>query len=245
MGYQGSLGGAAYSGTLGGGAVQHFDSGLYVPQRTAIRRALVDRLGSTLTGNGRSLLKSAGGYIVKIGVLPRPLKGDSDEELGLVWIALQGATPSLCVALGGMSDFESIDGNEAQTAKLEVAVYSLSRNLRSFVDGRMSPDVVAASDPTADPGVETMMEHVREILCKQDLDLIGVHELWQKSEDEVCTDGEGTLWEQRFSVLIETSVNPQRADSDPVTSVEVQHDLDGLDDSQEPFLDVTNDLEVP
>lgn len=245
MGFQGSLGGAAYSGTLGGGAVQRFDSCMYVPQRTAIRRALVDRLGSTPTGSGRPLLKSAGGYIVKIGVLPRPLKGNSDEELGFLWIALQGAAPSLAVALGGMSDFESIDGNETQTAKLEVAVYSISQNFRSFVDGPLAPDVVAAGDPTADPGVETMMEHVREILSKQDLGLLGAHELWQKSEDEVATGSDVAIWEQRFSVTVETSVNPQRADSDLVTSVEVQHDLDGLDDSQQPLIDFITDLEVP
>jgi hypothetical protein len=46
-------------------------------------------------------------------------------------------------------------------------------------------------------------------------------------------------------VIVETSVNPQRADSDLVTSVEVQHDLDGLDDSQQPLIDFITDLEVP
>ncbi len=242
MGFNGSMGGASYSGTYSGGGVHRFDSGLYVPQRTAIRRALVDRLGSTPTGNGRPLLKSGGGYLAKIGVLPRPLKGDSDDELALVWLALQGATPSLCVALGAMSDFESIDGNESEMSKLEIAIYSMSRNLRSFVDGRLSPDVVASGDPTADPGVETMMEHVREIVRNQDLDLVGVHELWQKSEDEVCTDGEGTLWEQRFTVIVESTVDPQRANSDLVTSIEAQHSIDGSDQS---FIDTISQLEVP
>jgi hypothetical protein len=245
MGASGSAGGASYSGLYSGGGVQHFDSGLYVPQRFAIRRALVERLGSTPTGNGKPLLKSAGGYLVKIGVLPRPLRGASDDELALVWIALQGSTPSLCVALGDMTDFESIDGNEGYFARLEIGVYSLSRNLRSFVDGRMSPDVVSAGDPTADPGIETMMEHVREILCGQEIDLIGVHELRPRSEGEVCTDGEGTLWEQRFSALVETSVNPQRTNSNLVTEIETKHDLDGLDDEQQPFIDTTTDLEVP
>ncbi len=242
MGFHGSTGGAAYSGQYGGAGVQHFDSGLYVPQRSAIRRALVDRLGTTPTGNGRPLLKSAGGYVAKIGMLPRPLKGESDDELALVWIALQGATPALCVALGRME--LSPMGNEDYLGKLEIAVYSLSRNLRSFVDGRMAPDGVAASDPTADPGVETMMEHVREILCSQELDLIGVHEIYPKTEDEVVTDGEGSLWEQRFSVVVEASVNPQRANSDLVTSIETQHDIDGAD-SPQPFITTSTDLEVP
>lgn len=244
MGLQGSLGGAAYGGEYSGAAVHHFDTGLHRPQRSAIRQAIIDRLGSTPTGNGKPLLKSAGGYLVKIAPLPRPLKGDSEEELAFIWIALQGSTPSLCVALGGMK-ISPIDGNEDHQGEIEVAVYSLSRNLRSFVDGRMSPDVVATADPTADPGVETMMEHVREILAGQSVDLIGVQDLRPKSEDEVCTDGDGTLWEQRFSVLVDIFVDPQRAESDVATSLEVRNDLDGLTDSQQPIVDSIFPIEVP
>ena len=243
MGLQGELGGAAYTGSYAGAAVQHFDSGLHRPQRAAIRQAIIDRLGSTSTGNGRSLLKSAGGYIVKIAPLPRPLRGDSDEELAFVWIALQGATPSLCVALGRMN-YTTI-GNEDFLGEMEIAVYSLSKNMRSFVDGRMAPDIVATSDPTADPGVETMMEHVREILAGQEIGLIGTHNLEPKSEEEVCTDGEATLWEQRFTMLVDAFENPQRADSDVQTSIEVREDLDGLTDSQQPIVDAVFPIEVP
>lgn len=244
MGFHGSTGGAAYTGLYSGGGVHHFDSGLYRPQRSVIRQALVDRLGSTLTGKGKPLLKSAGGYLAKIGMLPRPLKGESDDELAFIWVALQGAAPSLCVALGSMP-MSPIDGNEEYLGELEIAVYSLSKNLRSLVDGRMSPDAVASGDPTADPGVETMLEHVREILCGQEIGIIGVHEIRPKSEDEVVTDGEGTLWEQRYTVLVEVSVNPQRANSDLVTSIEAQHDLDGLADSDQPFIFTVSELEVP
>src|SRR5690349_15658871 len=134
MALQGALGGAAFSGAYIGTAVQRFDSGLYRPQRSAIRQAIIDRLGSVPTGNGHPLLKSAGGYVAKIAPLPRPLKNDSDEELAFVWIALQGTTPSLCVALGGMR-ISPIDGNEDYLGDLDVAVYCVSKNLRSFVDG--------------------------------------------------------------------------------------------------------------
>jgi len=244
MGFQGSSGGAAYTGAYAGAGVHHFDSGLHRPQRSVIRHALVERLASTPTGNGRPMLKANGGYLAKIGVLPRPLKGDSDDELGFVWIALQGATPSLCVALGRM-DLTPIDGNESYLGELEIAIYALSKNLRAFVDGRLSPDVVAGGDAAADPGIETMLEHVREVLCGQELDVIGVHEIRPKYEDEVVTDGDGSLWEQRFSVLVETSVNPQRANSDLVTSIEAQHELDGLDASGQPLVDTISFLEVP
>lgn len=228
----------------GSDAARRFDSGLQRPQRSVIRQALIDRLSSTATGNRRPMLKAHGGYLAKIGALPRPLKSDSADELGFVWIALQGATPSLCVALGRM-DLSPIDGNEDYLGELELAVYSLSKNLRAFVDGRMSPDAVANVNPTADPGIETMLEHVREILCGQELGVRGIHEVRPKSEDEVVTDGEGSLWEQRFTVLVEASVNPQRAVSDLVTSIETQHELDGIADADQPFIDTITPLEAP
>lgn len=234
MGFHGSSGGAAYSGVYSGAGVHRFDSGMYRPLRSAMRHAVIERLGSTPTGNGKPLLKASGGYVAKIGALPRPLKGESEDELAFIWIALQGATPSLAVALGRM-EVSPIDGNESYAGELELAVYSLSKNLRAFVDGRLSPDIVAGGDPTADPGIETMLEHVREILCGQELDLVGVHELRPKSEDEVVTDGEGSLWEQRFTVVVEVSVNPQRASSDLATAMEAQ---DGL-------VHTLTELEVP
>lgn len=244
MALQGALGGAAYAGEYSGAAVHRFDSGLYRPQRSAIRQAIMDRLGSVPTGNGRPLLKSAGGYIAKIAPLPRPVKNDSDEELAFFWIALQGTTPSLCVALGGMQ-ITPIDGLEDYLGELEVAVYCLSKNLRSFVDGRMAPDSVATGDPTADPGVETMLEHVREILAGQDIGLIGTHDMDPKSENEVVTDGEGTIWELKFSLVVDVIVNPERVNSEVATSLEVQSNLDGLSDSQQPIVDSIVPIEVP
>jgi hypothetical protein len=241
MGYQGSAGGAGYGGTYSGGGVQRFDTGLYRPVRSVIRQAIIDRLGTTPTGNGKPLLKALGGYIAKIAPLPRPLKGESDDERGFVFIALQGASPALLVALGDM-DFEPLDGNEEYLGELEVVVYSFSDNLRSFVDGRLSPDAVAAGDPTADPGIETTLEHVRELLCGQEVDIIGVHELRPKREAEVFTYGDGSLWEHRFAAKVQVSINPERAKSDPVKSIEVQQDIDDGDDS--PFTVIT-DLEVP
>jgi hypothetical protein len=239
MGFNGSTGGAAYAGQFSGAAVHHFDSGLHRPQRSAIRQALVDRLGTTLTGNGKPLLKSGGGYLAKIGVLPRPLKGDSEEEIALLYVALQGAAPALAVGLGRM-EFEPAGlGGEGFTGELEVAVYSASQNARAFVDGRMSPDVVASGDPTADPGIETMLEHVREILCGQAVDIIGVSELRPKYEDDFALGSDITIWEQRFTATVNVSIDPQRANSDVVTEIELRQGTDGA-----PIPSVTR-LEVP
>lgn len=238
---QRSTAAAATSGSSAGAGVQRFDSGLQRPQRSVIRQALVDRLGSTATGNGRPLLKLRGGYLARIGMLPRVLKSGSEEDVAFLWIALQGAVPALCVALGRMDLSPAGMGGEDYTGELEIAIYSVSQNLRALVDGRLSPDVVASADPTADPGIETMMEHVREILSGQELGIDGVHELRPRFEDELATGGDVSIWEQRFTAIVEVSVNPQRANSDLVTSIETQHVIDtGDDDAVAPLITITD-----
>jgi hypothetical protein len=204
-------------------ASQQFDTGLPLPQRSMIRQAIVNHLGTTPTGTGRPLLRSAGGYVNKIGQLPRLLDGSDEDIAGDLWVALQGvAPPALCVALGD-EDFESVGiGGRSWTSELEVAVYAVSSNLRALVDGRLSPDVVAAVDPTADPGIETMVEHVRQLLCGEDFSLPTVHAVKPKAVRHKATGADVTIWEHRFTVGVDVDVNPQRANSEVAGDLEVR-----------------------
>lgn len=244
MGFSGSTSGAAYGGEYSGAAVHRFDTGLHKPQRTAIREAIVARLSTVRTGNGRPMLKASGGYVVVVGQLARPLRGDSEDDLVQLHEAVNGAAPSLAVALGRMP-FSSINGLLDYTGDLEVWVYALSKNFRSFTGGRLATDVVGKNDPTADPGIETVLEHAREILAGQGLGLIGVHELRLDREDEVFTDGRGSLWEQHYTVLVEFSPSPERATADVITSLEVNHELINDDGAATPILDTITELETP
>jgi hypothetical protein len=205
-------------------ASQQFDTGLPLPQRSMIRQTIVDHLGTTPTGTGRPLLRSAGGYVNKIGTLPMPLDDGSKEDMaGELWVALQGvAPPALCIALGG-EDFEPFGiGGRNWTSELEVAIYAVSTNLRALVGGRLSPDALAAVDPTSDPGIETMLEHVRQLLCGEDFSLPTVHALRPKSVRPKATGADVTIWEHRFVLGLDVEVNPQRANSDLAGDLEVQ-----------------------
>jgi len=191
---------------------QKFDTGLSLAQRTLIRRALVAHLGTAPTGRGTPLLATAGGYLAAIGELPRPMRSGSEEELALLGQALQGVvSPALAVALGDQ-EFSAVGmGGETYVGELELAVYAVSGNMLSFVAGRLEPDALADTDPTADPGIDTMLEHVHELLSGRDLDIPTVQQLRPRSEREVATDPEISIWELRFVLGVDASIDPQRA----------------------------------
>lgn len=191
---------------------QLFDTGLGSAQRTLIRRALVAHLGTAPTGRGTPLLASAGGYLAAIGELPRPLRDGSEEELGLLGQALQGAvSPALAVALGDQEFGPVGMGGTTYSGELELAIYAVSSNMLSFVAGRLEPDALADTDPTADPGIDTMLEHVRQLLCGTDLAIPTVRQLRPRSEREVATDPGFSIWELRFVLGVDIAIDPQRA----------------------------------
>jgi hypothetical protein len=206
---------------------QQFDTGLPLPQRTALRRAIVAHLGTAPTGHGTPLLKSRGGYVAAIGQAARTI-GDA-EDLAILMAAFQNTAPSpaIAVALGDQRfTAMGIGAGDNWTGELELAVYAVSTHPRSLVEGRLAPDVTAAGDATVDPGIETMLEHIRELLCGQELGIATLHEIRPKAEREVATGADVTIWEHSFTVQVDVPINAQRAVSDLMTSIEAQVDIE-------------------
>jgi len=177
------------------------------------------------------LLKSKGGYVAAIGQAARPISGTSEDDLAILSAAFHGSAPApaLIVALGDQ-DFSSSGsgmGGTSYVGELVLAVYAISAHQKDSagVDGRLAPDAVAARDPKADPGIETMLEHVRELLCGHELGITMVDVIRPRSEREVGTSADASVWEHRFVVRVELEV-PQRADSDPPTGFDVQSELE-------------------
>lgn len=237
MPLQGGLGGSSLGGGLGGGlGVQQFDTGLARPQRTLIRQHIAAALAP--------MLKLNGGYLHKIGVLPRPLRGRDEDELGLLVSAVLGRSPCVLVALGAKS-YESIglDATE-ELGELEVAIYAVSSNARSFVEGRLEQDAAATSSANADPGIETMLEHCEQLLLGQGLGLSTAHEMRGRTEEEVYTFEEYTVWEQTYALKVSRDINVSRAIADICTVVAVANNLDDAD-LVNPVVETETTLEVP
>ena len=214
-----------------------YDTGLGAPQRTLIRSAIVSRLQPMLIANG--------GFLRVIGTVPWTLRSKSDEDIGWLCDAINSQTPAVVIGLG-RAEYESIGTTGLEwAAKLEVVLYVASSNARSVVVGRLASDVVAQTDPTADPGIEAMLELVmRQLVLGQDLDISTTHELRLVSEDEVDTFQAYTLWEQRYTIQVQVDINPDRAVMTQATSVDVANDLDGATPIN-PIVETVTTLEAP
>lgn len=218
-----------------------FDTGLAAPQRTLIRNKLVERFAP--------LLKSNGGYVMKLGLLPRPLRNRSEDELSLLGWAIAGVTPAIMFAIGRkVLTSNGTDGREWEGA-YEVTIYAASSNQRSYVDGRLSGDVAAIADLTADPGIDVMLEHIEECVLGQEIGIATTLELRESTEDELWTGSDMSIWEQHYTIRATRDINPNRAVTALVTSVHVTTTAVALGgdvaDPLNPVVETITDLEAP
>jgi hypothetical protein len=220
---------------------QQYDTGLASPQRTLLRNGVITKLGPLLKANGL--------YLTAIEPIARMYKGAGDEEgLGLIQRALQGRAPAILVALGKATDHASGMSDDVGRAEVDLGVYVVSLHSRDMETGRLTTDVVGAADVTADPGIETMLEHVHQLLEKQDLGVATIYEPRRKSEDEVFTGADFTIWEQVYGVLVDVDIKPFRA-RPIVTSFETKHTQpdanDPIPNPANPIIDHITPLGAP
>lgn len=207
-----------------------FDTGLDAPQRTLIRRAIIQKLAP--------LLRSANPprYLLGIKMLPRVLRGESDAEgKEMLIAAFNNVAPAVGVALGRKRHKSSgTDGVESR-GELEIAVYAVSAHSRDIVIGRLESDTVAEGNLESDPGIEVMLEHIEERLLGQSLGLDTVSELRPTEEDEVLTLKEFSVWELKFTCEVERIINPQRDVTQLLLSIENQVKPDGITPAETGF----------
>jgi hypothetical protein len=196
-----------------------YDTGLAKAQRTLVRNAVVARL---------ALLKRPDLYLQAVVGVPSRIQGRSDEDgIGALYEALNGAAPAAAVALG-RGDTAAAGQNAAHARKtIELVVYVASNNSRGMVDGRLAGDPASAASNAADPGIETMVEHVEQLLLGFDLGIDGVEEIRAVSEDEVVTAQNITIWEVVFSVRVDRSINHDRAVTQLLLDIETRNRVHG------------------
>lgn len=199
-----------------------FDTGAALPQRTLIRAAVMARLAPL------RILASPPRYIASIVNMPRPFYGEGDDD-ALTWLYenLKGQSPSLAVAIGRKTYSASGTSATEMEAELEVAIYVASTHARGMVEGRLAADNVALADDRRDPGIETALEHIEELLIGRELGVPGVREMRPVEEGPVMTFDNISVWEQRYSLHVEREINPAR-DAPLITSIQGNHQEDDI-----------------
>lgn len=199
--------------------MHRFDSGLAIPQRTAIRRAVMAGLEElrrpTLPGAGALYLEG----IFELAV-PVRFTQDADEEHFKTVVA--GRSPAVAVAIGDRTfSSHGTDSNE-WNGTLEVHVYSLSRNARGFLP-RVAGDEASKASLGADPGIETIAEHIFERLAGAVLRDQRASELRPVREGFVLFAEDAIVFEQVFEVSVMTDVDKNRDLIVRLTSIDTSH----------------------
>ncbi len=192
-----------------------FDSGKALAQRTLVRRGAVAALAE--------LRRQSPGtkYLAAVVELPAPLVGEAALEF--LKAALGTQLPAVAIACGPRSFAPNGTANREWRGSLQVHVYVCTAHARGLVDGRTAADVVALADDTADPGLDTMAEHVFERLTGLHLPAANAAELRPVSEDIAFVDQDLTVFEQVYSVEVFTDVNPKRSLTQVATDLDTTH----------------------
>lgn len=180
-----------------------FDTGLPLAQRTKLRRAIVTLLAPLVRPTG---------YLY--GVVPwgGVIHGSADElGISLMHEALGGRAPAVAVALGDRLPTDKHIGGYASKNTIELLVYFYNNHQRSELEGRTELDAVALASNTADPGLDVMMEHVEELLVGQFAGSTPtIKNVVFRGEEEIRTEADFSLWQQRYTVGVDRVVNAHR-----------------------------------
>lgn len=134
-----------------------FDTGLDLPQRTVIRRGIVSRLSALSVANGL--------YAKKVAGFAGELRSMDEHHLAMVVDEVKGNCPAILVSVGEAKlNPRSVNGRgDRFLADLSIDIGILTDHLRGFIY-RVESDAISLADLRQDPGIDTIIEHVRELL---------------------------------------------------------------------------------
>lgn len=181
-----------------------FDTGLAVPQRTLLRQSAVTALARLKRANG--------GYLANVLPWGGVIRGYTDDlGVDLLFTALQGQTPVVAISLGDRTTSQRAIAGFTGQSSVDLLVYFFSSHKRSDLAGRLELDVSALADDHKDPGLEVAFEHVEELLTGQALGGVpGIKQCVWRSEEEIRTQADFSLWCQTYNVTFDRVINANR-----------------------------------
>ncbi len=199
-----------------------YDTGLDISQRSTIRQALVTRLEGLSIANGL--------YAACVKGIPAILHSARDDG-DIVAEHTGGQHPAILVALG-TKKYDALGSagrrRDQYMCPLEVHVYVVDSNDSGGM-ARLEGDVASATVTKA-PGMDTMLEHIEELLLGFAIDADGsTHQLEPVEEAELGPVlADFTVWEQRYSIKVERVLQRDKSVEQYLTSLRsrivVEHD---------------------
>lgn len=179
-----------------------FDTGDTQPQRTRIRQGVV----SLLSG-----LKRPTGYLMEVSPTKLVVRSYRDE-IGVAQLAsLVNRWPSIAVAVGDRQSNAKAIGGYQEQGQLDLLLYIASNNARPGVAGRQEIDSAGLASDIADPGLDIILDHVKELLIGQYVDAVGdIKQLKPDREEQLYTESSAEVWLQSYIITTMVQISEFR-----------------------------------
>lgn len=184
-----------------------FDSGQLGPIRELIRSAIIGKLAPLQRSPA-----NAQGYaeVIEIGYALDAHSRDFDLALDMFFQEVQGRSPVIAVAIGGMNSSEA-GAAKRNLGDFEVRIYIWDTQRNSPTLGRVKRDVVALVDDRQNPGIDTTLEAVWLLVNQADLGLgPSVFRPRHLRDEQITASLDGLLWQMGFGVTAQRDINPDR-----------------------------------
>lgn len=198
-----------------------FDTGLTKPQRALIGDALVTRLAALKRSANPAL------YATTVERIPSPLRGDDEQDY--VKGVAAGQFPAILIALG-RKRYEPagmVDQRDQYRGTLDVFIYVVSDHQRSPDLARVAGDAASAASNQKDPGLETMLEHVEELLLGHQVTDSSqtIYQITPVEERELFHDSTITVWEQQYQVAVQRDLKRNKGLTETLQTVSSSSNL--------------------
>lgn len=188
-----------------------FDTGAAAPQRTRIRQGAV----SILAG-----LRRPTGYLVEVMPIEQVVRSWRDDIGCAILYATLIRFPSIAVCVADrLSEVKGIGGYQ-ERGEIDLFLYHASNNARVGVVGRQAIDSAGTANDHADPGLDVIMDHAKELLIGQRLDSgLDIKQVRPDHEEQLYSAAPVQIWLQAFKVTVNVQISQFRTANQLLESI--------------------------
>lgn len=156
-------------------------------------------------------------YLAAVVPLPITIRLETDADEQILDDLVRGRSPSVGVALGTQSFKAQSPDKTKWRGDLELVIYACVKNQRSALAGVVGDH--------ASPGSDAILEHCLERLAG--IEVVPGVSLVPTSEEPAWIGAGWMIWEQRYQVVTQYDLRPNRDVVGVAKEVMIDHELAG------------------